>query len=479
FLDQRNEFMDYQLAKPISFDHMNLSVLNDGRHSVPQRIRIEADGKVAAVVDLPVIGDQSTPNGSHTFALRFPKVTGKHIRVSIDSPPDSLRPVTTTDYYTDKSIIMPVGIVDLGIPGLHAAQPTGKLDPACRTNLLQVDGKAVGVSVHGTIPDLLAGKAVGFTACDGKPLAVPGGSVTIDATPGAGSVGVRATGLDLDQVTLRSAAGGRADHTAGSIAASGRPGASRPHVTVQHQGRTALDLKVTHAHKGSWVVLGQSWNLGWHATVGGHDLGPPQLVDGYANGWQLPAGKGTVVVHLEWTPQRVVWGAIAASVAAILLALLLIAWPRTDPDTEPDARLALDARPAMPRPFRLGRVLRYSGPRPGAFATVGTVLLALVVGGALIGPLAGVLLAVVAALAMRFVRARPLLTLGSPALLAISAAYIMAKQFADNLPAGFDWPTYFDAVHQVAWGAVALLVLDVVVDRCWLRRWWPTDDSPV
>jgi hypothetical protein len=227
------------------------------------------------------------------------------------------------------------------------------------------------------------------------------------------------------------------------------------------------------------VVLGQSWNLGWHATVGGHDLGPPQLVDGYANGWQLPAGKGTVVVHLEWTPQRVVWGAIAASVAAILLALLLIAWPRTDPDTEPDARLALDARPAMPRPFRLGRVLRYSGPRPGAFATVGTVLLALVVGGALIGPLAGVLLAVVAALAMRFVRARPLLTLGSPALLAISAAYIMAKQFADNLPAGFDWPTYFDAVHQVAWGAVALLVLDVVVDRCWLRRWWPTDDSPV
>jgi hypothetical protein len=108
-----------------------------------------------------------------------------------------------------------------------------------------------------------------------------------------------------------------------------------------------------------------------------------------------------------------------------------------------------------------------------------TVLGALLVGGAVIGPGAGIALAVVAALAMRFSRARPLLTLGSPGLMAFSGAYVVGKQAVNHLPAGFDWPTYFDRVHQVAWAAVALLVLDVVVDRCWLRRWWPTDDSPV
>ena len=77
FLDQRTEFMHFRLAKPISFDHMDMTVLNDGRHSVPQRIRIEADGKVAARVHLPRVHDQRTPNGRTTVHVRFPKVTGR------------------------------------------------------------------------------------------------------------------------------------------------------------------------------------------------------------------------------------------------------------------------------------------------------------------------------------------------------------------------------------------------------------------
>ena len=87
-------------------------------------------------------------------------------------------------------------------------------------------------------------------------------------------------------------------------------------------------------------------------------------------------------------------------------------------------------------------------------------------------------LAIVAAVALRMPRLRPVLVFGSPALLVLSAGYVIAKQVANRLPAGFDWPTYFDQVHQLAWAAVALLVLDVVIDRLWLRRWWPTDDSP-
>ena len=107
-----------------------------------------------------------------------------------------------------------------------------------------------------------------------------------------------------------------------------------------------------------------------------------------------------------------------------------------------------------------------------------TVLATLVVVGTCIGPVPGVALAVLAAVALRVPRARPLLTIGSPALLLVSAGYIVAKQVHNRLPAGFDWPTYFESVHQVAWTAVALLLLDVVLDRVWSRRWWPTEDSP-
>ncbi len=40
-----------------------------------------------------------------------------------------------------------------------------------------------------------------------------------------------------------------------------------------------------------WLVLGQSQSAGWSATLpGGRSLGPSQLVDGYANGWYVPAG---------------------------------------------------------------------------------------------------------------------------------------------------------------------------------------------
>ncbi|MCU1452356.1 MAG: hypothetical protein JWN46_502 [Acidimicrobiales bacterium] len=471
FLNQRDEHVTYVLAKPLSFDHMDLTVLNDGRHSVPQRIRIEVDGRVTAAVDLPAIGDQATPGAHHTFALTLPKLTGRTISVIVDNTPHAVREVTTLDYYTHQPVAMPVGLVDLGIPGLHVPAPPARVDARCRTDLLTVDGRPVGVSLTGTTADLLAGKPIPLTLCSGQALPLGAGERTLRTALG------QDTGLNIDLLTLRSAGGGTADRGTGTLTPS-QVSAARPGLTVHHAGRTAYDLTVAGSPHSSWLILGQSHNLGWHATVGGQDLGPPTLVDGYANGWRLPASSGPVRVHLEWTPQRVVWGSIILSLLAVAAALVLIFWPRRQPSRADDGgRVPLDARPSMPRPFRIARVMQYAGPRPSTFATAATVLGALVVGGAVIGPIAGVALAVVTAVAMRFHRARPLLTLGSPALLALSAAFLIAKQVVNHLPSGFDWPTYFDKVHQVAWAAVALLVIDVVVDRCWLRRWWPTDDS--
>ncbi|MGI8754359.1 MAG: alpha-(1-_3)-arabinofuranosyltransferase domain-containing protein [Acidimicrobiales bacterium] len=477
FLDQHREFVRYALAKPLTFDHLALTVLNDGRHSVPRRFRLEIDGKIAQAIDLPAIDDQAAPEARHTFDVKLDRpVTGREITLVVDDPVPSVRDVTTLDWFTDKPVVLPMGIVDLGIEGLKAAPVAKQVDRSCRRDLVQVDGKPVGVELHGTTADLLAGGDVELRGCGGQGLELATGTVTLRTTPG------ERTGLDLDRIVLRSAAGGRADTGHGTISAAGRTTAGRPQLRLTGSTRTSSDLTVQGASRPFWLVLGQSYNEGWHATANGRDLGPSTLVDGYANGWQVPAGQ-RIDIHIEWKPQKVVWAMIAASVLAVLVSLVLVAWPRRRPattsgDTPDPTRISLDNHPAMPHALRLSRVLRYAGPKPGPFAAVATSVGALVFGAVVIGPIAGIALAVIAVVAVRVARSRPLLALGGPLLFASSVAWVAYHQYADKLPAGFDWPTYFEAVHQPTWTAVALVALDAVVDRCWLRRWWPTDASP-
>ena len=475
FLDQRGEFVDYVNAAPVTVDHLELTLLNDGRHSVPRALEVAVgDGADLEVqtVDLPAIADQATENGTTTLTVHLPRrVTGSHVRVGIPQREGSVREVETLDWFTGKPLVMPVGLAELGIDGLAAPEQPARVDPRCRDDLLEVDGRGVGLSISGSTADLLAGEALTARTCDPDGVELPAGRSTLRTA--------RAdfTGLDLDRLVLRSAAGGDADPERGPLVAGSRPGSGRPDVRIDAQGRTTVDATVTGADEPFWIVLGQSYNLGWHATADGTDLGPPTLVDGYANGWEVGPGA-TVRLHLEWTPQRVVWGAIWASVASVLLALVLVLRPQRPIPADDDAWVPLDARPSMPRPFQLARLLRYAGPTPSRFALVGTVLASFATGLALVNPVAAVALAAVAALALRVPRARPLLVLGGPLLFVGSALVLLVRQAVSSLPTGFDWPTYYDVLQGPAWVAVLLLVLDAVVDRCWLRRWWPTEDSP-
>ena len=84
-----------------------------------------------------------------------------------------------------------------------------------------------------------------------------------------------------------------------------------------------MTLKVAPSARASWLVLGQSYNDGWTASTDTGGLGPQLLVNGYANGWQLPAHEGPLVVHLRWTPQRVVDIAVGLSAVATALVLVL------------------------------------------------------------------------------------------------------------------------------------------------------------
>ena len=80
-------------------------------------------------------------------------------------------------------------------------------------------------------------------------------------------------------------------------------------------------------------------------------------------------------------------------------------------------------------------------------------------------------------LCMRFRRARPILTLGAPAALALAGLYYLTFILMRHTYLRFGWPSWFARVAPLGWFAVILLALDVIVDRTWLRRWWPSAES--
>ena len=458
-----DDALTYQTGRPITFSHLDLMVVADGRHSVPTHLRIEADGHPAAEVTVPAVTDQPGAQGAGA-AVKVPinlpdAVTGSTITVLIDG----VREVTTTDWFTNSAVRMPIGIAELGITGLAAAVPTGAFDSGCRTDLLTVDDQPVGVELTGSVADAEAGKPLTVSPCGSNESGLPLGSGdhVLRAAKGLD------TGIDLDRLVLQSAAGGDAPPR---IAALGTGQKAGPAVHVDHQGRTDADLTITNATPGTpfWVVLGQSHNDGWTASADGHDLGTPQLVDGYANGWLISTPAATVHVHLNWAPQQRVWIAIGLSALGVLLCLVLvIRRPRTTP---------LAAEDPQPQPITWNTFARSRGrDEPSVWLALLVGACAGLLAAAVIGVVAGLVTSVVAATAVRRRRARWWLALGSPGLLAVSALYIVVRQARSRPTAAFEWPAEQAAVHQVGWLAVAFLVVLVLVDAAWDRVNHPSE----
>jgi hypothetical protein len=171
----------------------------------------------------------------------------------------------------------------------------------------------------------------------------------------------------------------------------------------------------------------------------------------------------------------------------VLCLVLIVRRPRTHPLVVSDSQ---------PEPIKWNIFVRSRGrDEPSLWLTllvgVGSGLVAM----AVIGVGAGLVTAVVAATATRRRRARWWLALGSPGLLAVSALYIVVRQARSRPTAAFEWPAEQAAVHQVAWLAMAFLVVLVVVDALWDRvnrhservadaaassppddAWYPSDD---
>jgi hypothetical protein len=225
-------------------------------------------------------------------------------------------------------------------------------------------------------------------------------------------------------------------------------------------------------HDPFWLVLGQSHTDGWHATAGGKDLGPPVLVDGYANGWRIDPAGAEMAVELSFTPQRRVDLSLTISGFSALLCLLL-ALRRPRP-------LPLPNRDEEPAPLSTFLTVRYDGTLPSRRA-------ALIVGGllglaaaVLVHPVLGVGLAALCYRGVRDDRTRRWIVFGAPAAMVAAGAYVVVWQLRYAAGPGLEWPHEFWRANPLGWTAVLLLIADVVINRVWTvdqapsggrRRW--------
>lgn len=468
FGPQTGQWIEADLPSPLTFDHLGLVVLADGRHSVPTRIDVSTENG-SRDVELPPVRDSAHKDATAAVPVSFPALTGRHVRITIED----VRRVRTLNYDSETPVTMPVGIAEAGIPGV-SVPPVPAIFPAtCRSDLLSLDGRPVPVQLTGTTADAASLKGLSLRACPGSD---PAGIRLVSGDNELRSVPGRSTGINVDQVVLSSDPGGGPSPLApdGSVPAITTP--ASPAVRLLHQDSSSVHLRVTAPGHPFWLVLGQSLDPGWTAKLAdGTSLGPPRLVDGYANGWYVNTSARTLDVTMEFTPQRYVWVALALSAIGILacLAVVAVTWSRrrhkmADPAT--DAGVDGPLRLQLCAPWRTG------GTTPSWRRTAACSVACGIGAGVLVSPLAGVAVALLALAALRVDRARFALSVGAVGLVAVTGLYVVVQQYRYHYPSQFEWPTFFQLGNSLVWMAVVLVGTDLVVEMA--RRGRPAGRRP-
>ncbi|HEY1987997.1 MAG TPA: alpha-(1-_3)-arabinofuranosyltransferase family protein [Acidimicrobiales bacterium] len=459
---QAGEWLQYNLPAPASFDHLDLQVVADGQHSVPTSITVAADSGTVTL-KLPTIADSRIPGSVVRVPLSLPQpLTGQSIRITFDT----VRIETTVNYNSQSPLAMPIAIAEVGIPGLVAAPVPAVIPTTCRNDLLAVDGAPVWVSVAGPSSAALAGNALSVSLCgpDAGGLRLGPGNHTLTSAPG------QVAGFDIDQLALTSAPGGGIPP-----AVAPAPPPAPPAVTVASQTSTALQLKVTGVSAGVApfeLVMGQSLNAGWVATINGHSLGSPALIDGFANGWRIdPATLGTVppggvvTVQLRWAPQGRVNIGLLVSLLAILVCLVLAFLPRARRrlGRPADTFLHDDDAPRLASLFAAGA--RRLPVRSSVIVGVATGAVA----GVITTPVTGLIVGVATLVALLVPRLRMLLGLAAVGCVLAGGIYVVARQGSAHIVDSGSWPSEFGLASTLTWAGVAFLGADGTVEV--VRRW--------
>ncbi|HEY0519587.1 MAG TPA: alpha-(1-_3)-arabinofuranosyltransferase family protein, partial [Ilumatobacteraceae bacterium] len=396
----------------------------DESHSVITTVSVAIAG-VSTTVDVP------PPDAQGRSTIAFPAATADSLTLTVAA----ITPRTTVDRRYGETTVLPVAISEIQSPSIAAVQPVDA-PPECRTDLVEVDGAPLPVTVgHDSMTQLLAGAAVDVEPCTGGTIALAAGDHRISTAPGL------ATGIDVDRIVLQS---GPPPSEVGAAPA--------PTVDVRRE-RTRRTATVSNCPTGCWLILGEGFNDGWKATLAGKDLGPPRPVSGGFNGWRLPGSTTPVTVTMTWTPQGTMWIGMLLAALVVLACLVLICLDRKRVDVPEPSPPVLQWPPV-----KIGR-------RPALVAAGALVVLSALT----IAP-SYALVAAVAGLVIVAVR-RPIVAgVASVALVAGVAAVIIRRQIRYRLVANPSWPAAFDDLHRPGLLVVALLLVSTLADDCPARE---------
>ncbi|ELS52986.1 alpha-(1-_3)-arabinofuranosyltransferase domain-containing protein [Streptomyces viridochromogenes] len=248
--------------------------------------------------------------------VRFPPITTDRLDITITQT----APLTLYNPMVGEDLRLPVGLTEAYIPALdqyRTPQPKASRTfslPCGEGPVVSVDGELYRTSAKGTVRDLTERRQVDVTLCrrgrEDAELRLTAGDHRVEA----GDAGP----LTLTDVTL----------TRGTVPEAATAGREL-RVRDWLGDRRAVTVGSGTA---SYLTMYENFNDGWRATLNGEELTPVRL-DGWQQGWRIPAGAGGTV-ELSYEPAVVYEGGLIGSAVAIALLAGLALWRRRAPNPD-------------------------------------------------------------------------------------------------------------------------------------------------
>ena len=272
----------------------------------------------------------------------FEPLKVRHLEITFSNPSRGLAPIGIGELFlSPRSVTEP----------FDGATPTGAVcgfGPQVR-----VDGRRYPTRVAGFMGNVVSAGPLEMTMCDpDDPDAEP--DIELDA----GEHHLEIVSTEQYQPVLAALRGGPSTSGAG-VAPERSMRVVRDEPSVQRV--------VVGAGDASLLATTRNYNRGWVATLDGEEL-PVQRVDGWAQGWRVPAGQGGVI-DVRYAPERsyviVLFGGLALSMLTLLVALGLLAFTRLDPERPLEGRAVRERRGARAPRRRTGGRWRTRATRLG------------------------------------------------------------------------------------------------------------------
>jgi len=258
----------------------------------------------------------SSPAG--TRLLRVPQRSGGAAVIKFPTLTTDQLTVTFPQVAKDKTVNSlgglgqaPVGLAELEFPALkpyqiHPPNPVSLFAAPCGSGpSITVDGRTYETSLQGTYADLYDLQPLDLTTC--TPVTLAAGTHRLLATPTSAPYTV--AGLALSTTA-----------TPGTSSAQTTPSSPNRTVSTTHWGPENRSVRMGAGAR-SYLEVHQNYNTGWTAMLNGKKL-QPVVLDGWQQGFIVPAGPGGVV-RMTFAPETPYLIGLAVGALGVLLLLVL------------------------------------------------------------------------------------------------------------------------------------------------------------